>query len=443
MKDWGVAFALVVALATPAGAAGEPLPRDEVPAPLVPWVDWVLHDAGDAVCPFVHGMGARRQCVWPARLELRLDAGGGGFRQRWRLDREAWVPLPGAARSWPQSVVVGERSTVVVERDGVPSVRLARGRHTIEGRFGWTRLPESLAIPAETGLVSLRVGGRSVPFPERDREGRLWLSRPAEEDDGQSRLDVSVQRRVVDEIPLVLITRVELRVAGADREVLLSRADPEGFVPMLLQSPLPARIEADGKLRVQVRAGTWNLRLESRHEGPAQALSPPPVDGPWDSEEVWVFDARNQLRLVHVEGVPGVDPQQTRLPEEWKQLPAYLMGPGSRMQLVEKRRGDSDPAPDQLSLQRTWWLDFDGAGFTVHDVITGTFHRGWRLEMEPPTELGRAAIGGRDRLISRRDGDVRIGIEIRQGQVQIDADSRVPGRSTTPAVGWAHDFHGV
>ena len=169
MKDWGVAFALIVALAMPAGAAGEPLPRDEVPAPLVPWVDWVLHDAGDAVCPFVHGMGARRQCLWPARLELRLDAGGGSFRQRWRLDREAWVPLPGAAKSWPQSVVVGERSTAVVERDGVPSVRLARGRHTIEGRFDWTRLPESLAIPAETGLVSLRVGGRSVPFPERDR----------------------------------------------------------------------------------------------------------------------------------------------------------------------------------------------------------------------------------------------------------------------------------
>src|SRR3989441_4382869 len=48
-------------------------------------------------------------------------------------------------------------------------------------------------------------------------------------------------------------------------------------------------------------------------------------DGAWPAQEVWVFDARPHLRLVEVEGVTAVDPQQTTLPDEWKPLPAYLM----------------------------------------------------------------------------------------------------------------------
>ena len=444
MKVWGVSFTLALTLVFAAGAGAEPMSRDEVPAPLAPWVDWVLRDAGSAVCPFVQGMPERRQCAWPARLELSLADRGGRFRQEWRLDRDAWVPLPGDRESWPQQVRVGERAAAVVPRDGVPSVRLPRGRHRVEGRYTWPRLPESLRIPFETGLLALKVRDVAVAFPDRDREGRLWLHRPAEETARESRLEVTVLRRVVDEIPLRLVTRVELAVSGTDREVVLARAYPDVFVPMSLRSPLPARIEADGRLRVQVRPGTWTLELVARHRGPVEALSLPPVEGPWSASEIWVFDARSNLRLVHVEGVPGIDPQRTRLPEDWKHLPAYLMEPGREMALVEKRRGDADPAPDQLELARTWWLDFDGGGYTVHDEIQGTFHRSWRLEMPAPTRLGRVAIGGRDQLISRRDGDGLVGIEVREGQARLDADSRVEGtRSPTPAVGWAHDFHRV
>src|SRR5206468_239091 len=136
---------------------------------------------------------------------------------------------------------------------------------------------------------------------------------------------------------------------------------------------------------VRVPPGAWSLELAARHEGPASALTLPASEGPWDAEEVWVFDARTDRRLVSVAGVPAVDPQQTELPAEWRQLPAYTLAPGSTMQLVEKRRGDAEPAPDRLSLQRTWWLDFDGGGFTVKDQISGTTSRSWRLEMAEPT----------------------------------------------------------
>src|SRR5205814_124627 len=118
--------------------------------------------------------------------------------------------------------------------------------------------------------------------------------------------------------------------------------------------------------------------------------------------------------------------------------------PGSTMRLVEKRRGDSDPAPDRLSLHRSWWLDFDGGGFTVKDHISGTTTRTWRLEMAEPTVLGRAAVGGREQFLTRLGDRSSVGIELREGQLQLEADSRVEGAvSRVPAVGWDHDFQGV
>ena len=110
-----------------------------------------------------------------------------------------------------------------------------------------------------------------------------------------------------------------------------------------------------------------------RKSNPASA---PTLGGPWrEGEEIWVFAAQPALRLVSVEGVTAIDPQQTSLPDEWKRLPAYAMKPGDTMRLVEKRRGDADPTAERLRLARTLWLDFDGRGLTVSDAITGTLQR--------------------------------------------------------------------
>src|SRR5207247_7752478 len=105
----------------------------------------------------------------------------------------------------------------------VPSVRLERGAHTVSGVFAWDSLPELLPIPAETGLVSLAINGKPVALPNRDPQGQLWLQRRAVASTEESRLDVVVHRRVIDDIPLQLVTRIELIVAVPDPEKLLRR----------------------------------------------------------------------------------------------------------------------------------------------------------------------------------------------------------------------------
>lgn len=447
------ALLLLCSVAMPTASAAKPLALSEVPEPLRAWASWVLRGHESERCPFLSGQPgseATTRCAWPSQLELDLGDKAGRFTQRWQVFATTRVPLPGGQDRWPLDVHVDGRPAPVIVVGQQPTVELEAGTHTLRGSFAWDVLPETLTIPPETGLLALRLRGQTIRLPDRDAPGRLWLERRSTPESGEAnRIEVVVQRRVIDDIPLQLDTRIELRVAGRSREALLGNALPDGFVPMALASQLPARLDPDGRLRVQVRPGTWTLTLQARHEGPAEALAPPvqtasaDSDAQWDAEEVWVFEARPHLRAVDVSGAPLIDPNQTTLPAEWRRLPAYLMEHGSALRLEEKRRGDDDPAPDNLTLTRTWWLDFDGDGFTVTDRISGVVRRSTRLEMRDPIELGRVALDGADQFITRVEGGAGAGVEIPLGPIELSADSRVNERSGLSAVSWDHGFQAL
>lgn len=426
-------------------AAAEPPAPAELPDALRSWSGWVLHGREGERCPLLAtGGNEQRPCVWPGTLELALVDDGGTFTQAVTVHAQALVALPGDPKRWPLDVKVDGRPAPVVPGGGGPVVLLSPGEHVVTGRFAWDSLPEALQVPPSTGLLRLTLRGTPQDFPNRDEAGRLWLQKAAAEADGEHALELVVHRQLVDEVPLLVVTRLELQSSGKNREELLARALPSGLVPMALSSPIPARLEPDGRLRVQVRPGKFTIELTARHEGPVAKLSLDTPVGPWAEEELWVFAARPSLRQVVVEGVPGIDPAQSTLPAAWRSLPAYRVRPGEAMQLTEKLRGDADPAPDRLSLSRALWLDFDGKGFTIQDELTGTLSRSWRLSMNGPIELGRVAVSGQDLFLTRLDASGPAGVEVRQGQVQVSADSRLVGDpSSIPAIGWAHDFQQV
>ena len=430
----------------PGALSATPLDRKDVPKPLKPWVDWALHGHEKQTCPFLQqGNGSTRPCAWPSKLSLTLGARSGRFTQRWRVfGKDEWVALPGNSKIYPQSVTVDGKSAAVILRGGKPQLRLGKGTHVVTGSFTWKELPQLLQVPSETGLLSLSVDGKSVSFPVRDSQGRLWVRKRQQKGSGKSAMSIVVHRKIVDEIPLELYTQIQLRVSGKTREELLGKALPTGFLPMSIGGHLPARIEKDGRLRVQVRPGNWTITLRARREGPTDSVALEDAQGPWDDEEAWVFESRNHLRLVDVKGAPSIDPQQTQLPGGWRGFPAFVMRPGSALTLEERARGNSDPQPDRLKLARAFWLDYDGKGMTVQDSMSGELHRSWRLEMDPRTSLGRAAIQNNDQFITALKKDGAAGIEIRQGRVNLVADSRIEDRSgKIPAVSWNHDFEQV
>ncbi|MGY6215233.1 hypothetical protein ACW73L_08730 [Methylolobus aquaticus] len=442
-----VRFALVSLWLFSAAAFAGPLTSEAVPEPLKPWIPWVLRGHEDRICPFLFDQWDVRRCSWPGRLALELNAQGGRFEAALRLYAAGWSPLPGDVGHWPQNVSESGRPLVVTAAEGEPRVWLDGGTHRVSGSFRWERLPETLTVPRSTGLLRVTVDGHELPFPAFKDQGQLWLrtsAAVAAPEAAENRVEVEVFRRIVDERPLQVVTRIVLRVAGVPRDAVLAGAALPGAIPLSLDSPLPARVEPDGRLRLQLRPGSWNLDVTSRFSGETAELRLPEAVEPWPQQEVWSFDPRNALRLVQIEGPVAIDPRQTNVPQDWQSLPAYRMAAGEAMEIRTLRRGDPEPEPDRLQLDRSLWLDFDGGGYTVTDRISGSMTRNWRLDADTALRLGRVSLDDEPQPITRLAEEGPEGVEVRRGALQLSADSRFDGlRAQLPATGWAQDFQRV
>ena len=261
---------LVTLLVFNTASFSQPLAPADVPEPLKPWTDWVLYGETDYQCPFVYSNHKQRTCAWPSELKLDLANKQGRFTQQWQVYQEAWVLLPGNEKHWPQSVRLNDKPALVVARQQHPAIKLKPGRYRISGEFNWDTLPEALQVPPNSGLVSLKVNNKRVLFPDLAANGRLWLhERDAgkKDQDKSDKLELQVFRQVIDEIPMRVVTRLQFDISGTQREVELDGAMLENMIPLRLHSRLPARLEPDGRLRVQVRPGRWTISLEARQPG--------------------------------------------------------------------------------------------------------------------------------------------------------------------------------
>ena len=202
-------------------------------------------------------------------------------------------------------------------------------------------------------------------------------------------------------MPQLLATRVQFSVSGRPRQQTFPSLLPAGFVPVALDSAVPARLEADGRLRVQLRSGSWSLTLIARALEPQTNFSRAAAVEPWPAQEIWQFRAAPNFRVAQLVRLPGVDPNQSALPdweeemedgayEPWQQLladaeslPAYLFDAGATAELQIALRGCRFRSRAALAAAELW-LDFDGGGFSANDRITGQLGSASRLDLRAP-----------------------------------------------------------
>jgi hypothetical protein len=436
------AFVLVAIIFLASLASAGPLPdTTSLPSSLDSWKPWVLHGLEENFCPTPYNDSETHYCTWPSRLSLDLQDHRARFTQEWVVFKKDRVSLPGSPELWPSEVTMDARPAPVGEKDQVPSVLLLPGSHRVEGFFLWDKMPDMIQLPRETGLVSVTLNGSPVPFPFIDEGGRLWLKAREGTLREEDRVEVRAFRLLRDMIPLEVITLLRVNISGQAREIALGPILLENTVPTRIESALPAKCGPQGELILQGRPGQWEVVVSSRCQGQVHALAPARLVG---DEEIWAFEPQNHLRIVKIEGVPAVDPKQTDVPPQWQRFSTFLIRPQGKMVFKEIRRGDPDPAPDQINLARTWWLDFDGRGLTAQDQLTGTLSRQWYLAMNPPAVLGRVSVDGIDQLITGHGKEKKPGVELRRGALTLLAESRLEGSPRTlSAVGWDHDVQSL
>jgi hypothetical protein len=414
-----------------------PLPAQDVPPPLRDWQGWVLHDLPQHDCPFLASQApnaGNRLCAWPGRLLLDAGKDGARFSLDVRVDAPGWVALPGDARSWPQQVSANNQPATVLQRGDQPMLWLAPGDYQLRGTLPWMARPARLRVPSTIGLVALSVDGAAVTRIERNGE-QLTLGEAAAAQRAADALSLRVYRRLADGLPATLETQLQFNVAGSAREQSLGPVLPEGFVATALSGDLPARLENDGQLRVQLRPGQWTITLQARSVAPLAKVALKLPAAPWPRQEIWSYADDPALRNTRVEG-RATDAAQAGVPGEWRELPAFVLDDGAGLAIEQGTRGDEGGKGDQLHLQRQLWLDFDGGGLSVADRLSGELRHHQRLDVAAPWQLQRASQDGAPLLVSQGE-DGRSGVELREQQLDLDAGLRLPThRGAIPSAGW-------
>ncbi|HET7845230.1 MAG TPA: hypothetical protein VFL14_13830, partial [Xanthomonadales bacterium] len=263
-------FVSGLSLSFAATVAAQPGP--ELPGVLRDWAGWVREGHEFAACPLRNGADFgeeyAHECAWPGELRIDADERGARFAQGWVLYAPGPVRLPGDPDHWPQAVTAnGTPVAVVGDANGYPVAWLEAGTYSFAGSFAWSERPESLRVPEIVALVSLVLDGETV-FPLQRESDSLWFGRADTGEKEADSLAIEAFRLLVDGVPAVLTTRVVLDVAGEGREERLGKPLPEGWLPIALDGELPARLDSDGTLVVQVRPGSYVVTITARATTP-------------------------------------------------------------------------------------------------------------------------------------------------------------------------------
>jgi len=427
-------------------AAAAPGDDAAVPEALRDWRGWALRDHEYLACPFLAAQmpqsADNHVCAWPGRLTVSAQADHADFAVQWRVDAPSWVALPGDTQHWPQQVTVNGQLHPVLVHNDAPSLWLTQGSFDIAGSIVWQARPQSLRVPDSIGLISLNVDGKPVAPVQRDG-AEITLGRGETATSAADSLDVRVFRKLADGIPAKLTTEIRLVASGQPREEVLGPALPEGLVATSLAGQWPARLDGDGRLRVQVRPGVTTLTLQARTMAPLNELSARLPAAPWPRQEIWSYEAAPQLRATLVRGAISIDPRQSEVPEGWRALPAYVLGDADTLRVEERSRGQAPDEANRLTLHREAWLDFSGAGWFARDAITGNMKRDWRFDVVAPFALERAQSGGDPLLVTRGAAPESSGVEWREPKVDLRASVHINAVSDLPVTGWRQAFDQV
>ncbi|MGS2718857.1 hypothetical protein ACVBE9_11830 [Eionea flava] len=399
------------------------------------WESWILQEHPTHHCPWELSNDNRKTCVWPGVLAFDITDTEGTFSYTVDVySPQAISSLPGNAVHWPAELMVNGKAARIVEQKGSPAISLTQGTHNISGRFIWKQRPRQLTIPENTAIISLAINGKTQHADRRGNQLIFSKNERSSTEKTNDSLHVDVFRLMTDGVPVTVNTHIRLSVSGKAREVTIGRAMLDSTEVLSINSPIPARIEADGNLRAQVTPGEHTIEINARFTTSPSIITTQKITEYWPTTEYISFQSAPLIRQAKLSGAASVDTSQITIPTHWSQFPTYQLNEREKLQIATEFRGDHSPAANTLSLKRDLWLDFDGKGITSFDRINGEMNQDWRLNIANNVTLGRATVDNKAVLITNDKG--AQGIEIRSPSVQVEAIARIDATSNFSASGW-------
>ncbi|HET8707073.1 MAG TPA: hypothetical protein VFM46_12295, partial [Pseudomonadales bacterium] len=415
----------------------------KLPDVLQEWSGWVLRDLPEQACPMLTD-GSQRLCIWYGGLEVNSAKEGASFEMKVSAFAKADVriQLPGDETNWPKEVLLDGRVAAVIEENNLPYLLIGEGEHRISGKFTWFNAPQALTVPAQIALISLTHNGKQIANPII-QQGQLTLTEGAEQSLAPlpNSLTLRVYRKLAEAVPMRLETRIELDASGRAREVNLGRLLDSHLQLERIDSELPARVDGDGNLVVQLKSGSWQISTMAHYTGPIESAGPikqADDNAFWPGDELWVYQPNPSIRSVSFTNLDSIDTQQTDLPAEWKLFTAWKLAQGDSLAWTTQSRGSENSQANKLHLTREAWLDFSAENWTVKDQIKGQLFSDWRLVMTPPYALG--SVSRQDIPLVVIDYENGKGVELRNKNISLRAMSRISADDFNTHLGWSNDF---
>jgi len=436
-----------------------------LPEELKDWSSWVQYDPKKNPCPFIYNQSSQTVCQWISPLSLTLIDNHtnkktiGRFSGNWQFTRASlaqldFLLLPGDTDNWPQSVMLNKQPAIVIQRKGHPVIEITEsGDYFVTGEFQWRHAPDRLKMPKNLSLVSLvhasvkgdlkkpalfSLSGDYLLLDNNVQKTETKIAKPI-----QNTLNIQVYRKLTDSIPFTVETKLVLHVSGYPREVKITNPVLTDFLVNDISATVPVRIDAQNNVFAQVKAGTTTINLSSYHSKWVETLYLREMDAFLPQEEIWVIEKQPNLRIIDIKNIDSIDLSQTNTPSAWKQFSGYLMHADSTMLFDVLQEGNQSREQDQLSLNRTVWLDFDGQGMSIQDAISGKMTQSWRLNADKHLKLSQAILNNKPHLITEKNN--QQGIQLNKGALNLVANSRYQHTEHNESLdlGWQHDFNKV
>ncbi len=418
---------------------------ENIPSDLLEWKDWVAYKQEFRDCPYLARKDSSKKenylCAWPSTLRLEVNDKQLMFSQNWSLLDESKIPLPGNINQWPQNVKVNNKDTVVLKINNKPYLHLKKGDYQIKGITPWVKRPESIQIPNEIVLLDLFINQKKIEFIKR-KNNQLWLGSVKQiEKEEVDFIKVWVNRLINDGHPMTMTIALELDIGGRAREEILTKLNLEKYQLMSIVSKLNTQVDSQGNLKIQLKPGSYEVRLKFKIHGFPQEIAFNETGQFWPKQEIWVYQNNERLRSTQIINASAIDSEQGFV-NQWSALPHYVVNHQEALTIKEGHRGISHSS-DRLSLQRQMWLSFDNETYYFFDTIKGSKSKDWRLNTLPEYKLTQLKNHNKERLItySNNNQDQQItGVEVRTPNIDVFAGGEVPSNKMNHASGWDINF---